>query len=401
VTFLALSDPLADEASIGALIRDARLARGWSQRAWAAQYVKLRAAAGETINAFSAQTQLSNWERGIRTPDDDSQAWIAQTFESSPEALFGLQIGGRLPGPLILGPDVNAHTIELLKRRQVVHMETEHSFGPRQAAELVSADMRIIESVVRNAPGPLSAEIHAVAAWVAELGGSIAQECGDIKQARTLTVLARDYAEGSQDAALQAMILMRSANVVCPADPRTARLLLGRAADLVGSRPPSRLHPAIARQQAHAAALLADRPAFERLSAAALDYSRGVGADDDLAPYAHPGYVISETAAGLIVFNEAGSAADLLADQGLEPLPGQERDHGVAMARWLQALVACGDYASAAEHWHDVAMAYLRAPSARSNTALRAVISLRDANTQLRALQNELRPVVVEGIPPS
>jgi transcriptional regulator with XRE-family HTH domain len=398
---LVLPEPGPDEPSIGAVIRDARVARGWSQRVWAAQYVRLRTEAGRTIDAFSAQTQLSAWENNRRVPDHETQAWIAESFDTSPEALFGLHAGRSLPRPLMLEYHVTPATIELIDRQRAVHTEAEHAFGPRLAAALVNTDLRTIESLVPIAPERLSAPVHALAARVAELAGWIAQECGELGLAKGLSVLADDYAQGAGEPALQAMIHMRRANIVCSADPRTARDLLGRAAGLVGLVPPGRLHAAIARQQAHVCALLGERPAFERFSAAALDYSQAEMLHGDLAPYAHPGYVTSETAAGLIVLKEAGAAADLLADHGLELMPGQERDHGVAMARWLYALVACGDYKCAAEHCHEVATAYLRAPSQRAKMALRAVMLQRDANTQLRALQDELRPVIMEGLPPS
>jgi transcriptional regulator with XRE-family HTH domain len=403
VTPFALPEPGPDEATIGALIRDARQARRWSQKDWANRYVKLRAAAGEVIDPFSAKTQLSAWEHGRRVPDDRSQFWIAQTFDTSPEALFGLSFEHPLPRPLILSTHVTPDTIERLKRQRAIHAETEHALGPRVAADLVSVDLRTIADLVRVTPAYLSPEVHACAASVAELAGWIAQECGYIQRAKMLTVQARDYAEGTTNLALQAMILMRSANIAGPSDPLSARLLADRAASLAASLPPSRLHATIARQQAHLAALLGDRPGFDTFSAQAAEYAQADLLDDDLAPYAHPGYVVSETAVGLIVLNEAGSAADLLADGGLELVPGQERDHGVAQARWLQALVACGDYATAAEHWRRVAIAYLRAPSQRAKVALRAVIEQRDTADpiHLRDLQRDLRHVVSEGRPPS
>ncbi len=289
---------------------------------------------------------------------------------------------------------MTTETILLLRRQRGVHAEAEHSLGPQFAKELVGTDLATIKALVLITPESLSPEVHAVAASVAELGGWIAQECGDRAKALELTVQAYEYAEEARDPALQAMILMRRANLEVPVDPRHGAKLADRAAELIQHRAPSRLHATIARQRAHAAAFLDDRCAFERYSAQAAEYAGADTQDDELTPYAHPGYIASETAAGLIVLGEAQAAATLLDDQGLVLVPGQERDHAVALARWLRALVDSADHRTAAEHTVRILMAYQRAPSQRARLALRSVLARRDGGKVLRELQNHIARVL-------
>lgn len=330
--------------SFGDRIREAREARGWTVAACARRFVALRAEAGERLDVANIRSQWSKWEHGVHRPDRLSQRLIAQVFGVPVEAVFGLTNESNLPRPILVEAHVTPETIGLLRRQRGVHAEAEHSLGPQFAKALVGTDLVTIEALVRLTPEALSPQVHAVAASVAELGGWIAQECGDRAKALELTLRAFEYAEESGDSSLEAMILMRRSNLVAPVDPRRGAELADRAAELVQRSEPSRLHATIARQRAQAAAFLDDRSAFERYSSQAGEYAQADPQHDELTPYAHPGYIASETAAGLIMLGEAQAAATLLAEHGLTPVPGQERDHAVALARWLQALVGSGDH---------------------------------------------------------
>ncbi len=354
----------------------------------------LRAEAGELLDVANVRSQWSKWENGHHIPDRLSQVIIAQVFGIPMEAIFGLTTEAELPRPILVEAHVTPETIGLLRRQRGVHAEAEHSLGPQFAKELVCADLATIEALVHLAPEALSPQVHAVAASVAELGGWVAQECGDRPKALELTLQAFEYAEEACDRALSAMILMRRANLVAPVDPRHGAKMADRAAELVCAGAPSRLHATIARQRGHAAAFLDDRAAFERYSAQAAEYAQADPNQDELTPYAHPGYIVSETAAGLIVLGEAEAAAILLADRGLTLVPGQERDHAVALARWLQALVDSGDHRTAGEHTVRILMDYQRAPSQRARLALRAVLDRRDGGKELRDLQNHIAKVL-------
>jgi hypothetical protein len=115
----------------------------------------------------------------------------------------------------------------------------------------------------------------------------------------------------------------------------------------------------------------------------ACDYAAAPAAKGELAPYADDAYIASEHAEGLMILGEPEVAAETLAGHVQAWAPGQERDHGVALARWLQALAAIGDSQTALDHCDDVLLAYKRAPSVRSRTALQAIMRMRPAGDQL------------------
>ena len=370
-------------STVGAAIRQARLARGWSQDVMARRIVEARRAGGESIDPLSVKTQLSRWENGRVVPDRFTRQVLADVFSTTVEALLGVQPAGDLPRPVLVEAHVTAHTVELLRARGAVHAQTEASFGPTEASLLVSHDLMTIDGLLRVAPEPLSGELHEVAALIAELGGWIAQDSGDVDQALVCTTRAHAYAQAAGSPRLEAMVLMRWANVVATSDPRTSATLGRRAEELTRRLPPSRLHAAIARQQASVAALLDDRVLFRDQIHRARDYAGAPAAIGELAPYADNAYIASEHAEGLMILGEPEVAAETLAGHVRAWAPGQERDHGVALARWLRALAASGDCQTALDHCDDVLLAYERAPSVRSRTALQAIMRMRPAGDQL------------------
>jgi hypothetical protein len=179
------------------------------------------------------------------------------------------------------------------------------------------------------------------------------------------------------------MILMRWANVVASSDPRTSATLSQRADQLASPLPPSRLHAAIARQRANVAAVLGDRAMFDAQVERARDYAATPVTDGELTPYADRAYVASEQADGLLVLAEPERAAAILAEHVHTWAAGQERDHAVALARWLHALAASGDCRTALDHSGEALLAYGRAPSVRSRSALQAIIRMRPVGDRL------------------
>jgi hypothetical protein len=345
---------------------------------------------------MSLKTQLSRWENDRVTPDRFTREVIADAFSTTTEALFGLTAETDLPRPVLLEAHVTPHTIQLLRARREVHAQTEASFGPAEAGSLVTHDLATIEGLLRIAPTSLSSELHIAAALIAELGGWIAQDSGDTDRAYVCTSRAHAHAQAAQDPAIEAMVLMRWANILTPADPRGGGTLAERADEVAQSLPPSRLHATIARQRANAAALLGDRRAFNDHAAGAAEYAQADVHDDELTPYADQAYVASETAAGLLLLEEAELAAATLSDHIQTWAAGQERDHAVALARWLQAVAASGDYRTALDGYERVITAYQRAPSVRSYAALSAITKKRDARDQLHnaALRNRIAAAI-------
>ena len=369
--------------TLGASIRRARLSRGWSQDVLARRVAEARRAGGESVDPASVKTQLSRWENGRVVPDRFTRQVLADVFSTTVEALFGIQPADDLPRPVLVEAHVTAQTVELLRARRAIHAQTEASFGPAEASALVSHDLATIDGLLRVAPENLSAELHEVAAMIAELGGWIAQDSGDIDQALLCTSRAHTHAQAAHNPRLEAMILMRWANVVTSSDPRTSATLSQRAETLASALPPSRLHAAIARQRANVAAVLSDRAMFEDQVDRARDHATIPATDGELAPYADIAYVASEHANGLLVLGDPDGAAATLAEHVQTWAPGQERDHAVALARWLQALASSGDCRTALDHCDGVLLAYERAPSVRSRSALQAITRMRPVGDQL------------------
>src|SRR5579884_3258094 len=248
--------PSPGPSSIGAAIRQARLARGWSQDVLARRIAEARRAAAETVDQASVKTQVSRWENGHVVPEPLTRQVLANVFSTTAEALFGVQAPADLPRPVLVSAHVTPHTVELLRARRAVHAQTEAAFGPAEASTLVSHDLRTIDGLLQVVPDDLSTELHEVAAMIAELGGWIAQDSGDLDQALVSTTRALTYAQAAESAGLEAMILMRWANVVAGSDPRVSATLSRRADELAQRLPAGRLHAAIARQRASAAALV-------------------------------------------------------------------------------------------------------------------------------------------------
>ena len=367
--------PALDSATLGARLREARHSRGWSQETLARRVVQVRHARGEAADAVSVKTQLSRWENNRVAPDRPSLTIIAEALDSTVEAVFGLPASPALPRPVLLEAHVTAHTVELLLAQRQVHARTEHSFGPAAARPLVAADLATVEGLLRATPRALVGEMHAVAALIAELGGWIAQESGHGDEALTLTCRAHHYAQGTGDPDIEAMVLMRWANIVTGADPRFAAELLDRATSKAPRRRRLRLRAAIARQQAHTASLVGDTDGFAQYAAEAAEHAQAPAGDSELAPYADSAYVASETAAGLLVLERPEEAAAILGEHLSEWVPGQERDHAVALCRWLQALTDAEDFQTALDQSEEVIADYRRAPSVRASQALAAIIS--------------------------
>ena len=159
---------------------------------------------------------------------------------------------------------------------------------------------------------------------IAELGGWIAQDSGDHDQALVCTTRALSYAQAAGNPGLEAMILMRWANVVARPDPQVSATLSQRAEELASRLPTSRLHAAIARQRASVAALMGDRPLFRDQIDRARDYAGTPVAPGELAGYADIAYVASEQAEGLLILGYPEIAAETLDGhvQHVGPRPG-------------------------------------------------------------------------------
>lgn len=166
------------------------------------------------------------------------------------------------------------------------------------------------------------------------------------------------------------MILMRRSNIVMRQDPDLAIELAADAAAMAQTLPSSRLHASIARQQALAALAARDHQAFAEHAFYAADLAQADAIDGDLAAYATAGYVVSETATGLLILGRAEHAADQLRAHIAAWPDGQQRDQAVAHTRLIRALAAAGDYTTALDVSEAALRAVRAAPSARARHEL-------------------------------
>ena len=201
--------------------------------------------------------------------------------------LFGLRMDAELPRPFLVTSTVTPATIASMRERRDVHARTEHIFGPVAARELVDRDLATIEALIPVMSPQLRLGAREEAGAIGELGGWTAQDSGDYATAERLTARALENVVAA-DAPLRAMILMRRSNIIMRMDPDMAMEMACVAAALITTKPASRLHASIARQQALAALACKDKAAFHRYAEQAADLAHAATGDDRLANYATP-----------------------------------------------------------------------------------------------------------------
>jgi transcriptional regulator with XRE-family HTH domain len=401
-----VSAPQPERTEIGAAIRAARRARGWTQtdlaEAVLRQRVLYRLPPGERE---VAREQISKIECGERTAGPQWRRLLAGGLEVSEEYLFGVSIDTELPRPLLIDASATESKIRQIRAQRDVHAAADHLYGPAYAKRLVDIDLETIEGLLRNSHEGLRAEVRAEAARIAELGGWLAQDSGDLTTAERLTGRAEDYARPG-DPAIRALILMRRSNVTFRRDPHLACDLAAEAARVLPKRGHERLAASIARQHAIAALAAKDAKAYTRHITRAGDFAQAPLAVGDLAPYADPGYVASEHASGLLVLGQPEQAADLLRTHVPRWPETQQRDQAVALARLVRALTATGEYTGAIETLAVARAVYREAPSVRARRELRLTGRLiisharrRPAALPLTELQRRIRDAL-QGDPP-
>jgi transcriptional regulator with XRE-family HTH domain len=367
-----VSEPQPSSTATGALVRAARLAHGWTQQDVAARVARARQIYRlAEVDPENLRQQINKIEKG-RPIGDQWRRLLAGALDMTPEHLFGLSSDTSLPRPLLIEATATEAKIEQIRAQRDVHAAADHLWGPEYAKKLVDIDLRTIEGLLRNTPDRLRAAVRLEAARIAELGGWLAQDGGDLAGAERLTARAEDYARGARPA-IRALILMRRANVTHRRDAHLAIDLAADAAGLLPKRAPGRLGASIARQQAIAALAVRDTDSFFRHINRAADFANAPLTIGDLASYADPAYIASEYAVGLLVLGKADDAADLLRTYLPAWPDAQQRDQAVALARLVRALTSVGDYSAALETLATTRLLYRQAPSARTRHELRLI----------------------------
>jgi hypothetical protein len=351
-------------------LRAARKAWGWTQHDLVKEVERVRSRRGlEPIVRDSISRQIKAFERGGR-PGPLWRPLLAEALQEDEDRLFGLAVDAALPRPLLVRTPVNADVLAVILAQRAAHIRAEHLFGPDYARGLVDWDLVTIENLLPSAPSNLRCDVRRAAGRIAELGGWIAQDSGDLVKADLLTRRAEDHLRGA-DAVLRAMIAMRRSNILLTSDPTLAVQLAAEAAELIDGRCVGRLRASIARQQALAAMADHDRSRFMYHAAHALDVAQTDPVADDHAVYATRAYVASEVALGFIGFGRPAEALELLLEHHDSWPDDQQRDYAVACARLLRTFIAVHDYHSAVHCIDSTTRAYLATPSDRARRELR------------------------------
>jgi len=367
----------------GAAIRAARLEADLTVEQLAGLVAQVRARRKmDESQPESDRRQIIGFESGHHNPGPRWRSLIAEALRIPQEQLFGPSVSRTLPPPLLAEVRVTDTTIANLLMRRAIYAQTEHIFGPTQVHAQVAQDMQVIDDLIRATPDELRRDMRLAAASIAELAGWLAQDSGDTRQADVFTAQALDHIHLVEDAdpALVAMLFMRRSNILASSDPRTAVEFAERAARIASHLPTSRLHASIARQQAISALANSDAEGFLEHAAYAADLAEDQATTDpalgDLAAYATPGYVASETAGGLIHLDRADEAAANLQKHLAAWPDGQQRDYAVAALRLVRALAVSGDYPSAVHISDDALSAWRATPSARARRELQLIAKL-------------------------
>jgi len=360
----------------GSGVREARLELGWTHDELAAEVARIRTRRRMPSSPpDSLRRQVIAIQQGTKRAGPLWRSLLCEALDTSEERLFGLVLDAELPRPMLANAAVTTDVIDAILARRHVHARAEHLFGPRHAQQLVAADMSTIAQLVQATGRELRRDVRRAAALVAELGGWIAQDSGDSETALALTREADAYARNAEPA-VRAMILMRQANILTRRDPGLSADMAADAAELVSYEDVGLLPAAIARQQAIAALAMGDLAAFGEHASTAAHLATADQATDDLANYATPAYIASETVPGLLVAGEHEAAIELLTPHMTRWPGAQQRDHAVAALRLLRAHCTASDYRSALSRCEHAISAWRVAPSARARNELRLVRKL-------------------------
>jgi len=278
-------------------------------------------------------------------------------------------------------------------------------FGPEHARSLVQHDLETVEALVKSTPAELRSHVRRAAGTIAEVAGWIAQELGDHRAAELLTNRAAQHLR-SAEPELRAMIWMRQSNIAARHDPDIAVELAADAARVIERRDAGRLAASIARQQALAALANRDIRAFHRHAAHALELGDITPLSDDIAVYAHAGYVASDIATGYLRLEQFDAAIELLQRHHGAWTSQQHRDRAVADTRLLHAYIAAHEYQLADALTPTALTGYLAAPSQRARHHITSSAKLLhdrrryDKNPLLQTLAGRLKQAT-QGDPPS
>ena len=331
-------------------LQEVRASRGWSQNQVVARLRHAAVAAEIPVpDDACLKTQLSRWERGAVRRVSPHYRRLLRTVYGLTDVELGLLPAESVPfrdtaPPSV--PPVTKETAAYYESLFAEHVRADNLMGPRPVLGIVTHQVGVLTSSVREARGHEREQAVRLACRYEEFLGWLNQDAGPLDQAMVHTDRARDLATGLRDPLLAAYLFMRKSNIATDSGDPALALALADAALSQTEHPPPTVHAVVLRQKALALACLGQGSACSDVIAEALETvaDREAGTDaGSLAPYCTTSYVAMEGAACWLQLDQPEQALGVFASTPAEPPDGLRRDHGLHQARRSSAHAGVGD----------------------------------------------------------
>lgn len=369
---------MAEERGVTPL-QAARIDAGWTQARALLALREASTADGISIaSPGSLKTMLSRWENGARV-DPVYQRLLCKIYGHTAQELgFDTEMEARKIRVPRVAATVNADMVGYFKNIFAAHIHADSLFGPHHLIDVVQAQAALLDQVLLNARGEVRSELLVLACRYNEFAGWLYQDSGEPDNAMAFSDRAMDYALEINDPRETAYVLMRKANIAIDQGKPGRALGLADAALRDPSKVPPRIRALILGQRARAHAHLAEADDCRRaVDDAYREVCRPDNDSADLAPYCNLSYIAMEAAAS---WNRIGrfDAAVAAYEPSLNCWPeGQQRDHGVFLARLTTAYAGRQDIKRACETGHQAIGVV------QSATSSRALLELAQVRTRL------------------
>ncbi|HEY6795139.1 MAG TPA: hypothetical protein VI248_10705 [Kineosporiaceae bacterium] len=299
-------------------------------------------------------TNLSRWERGItRSISRDYRRLLRMVYGLSDVELGIKPAEATAHAAAENTPRLHSDAASYYEILFGEHVRADNLMGPRPALEIVSRQMEILASAVRQARDIERPPLVRLACRYEEFLGWLNQDAGYLDQAMIHTDRARDLATEIDDPRLTAYLLMRKSNVASDASDPSLALSLAKAAlraapGMIGS-----MRAVVLRQQAHALAGLGKDAECADVILEALDAVAGDRVElgeDSLAPYCTSSYVSMEAATCWLRLGMPDKAVDVFQETPINWPRDMRRDYGLHLARRALAHAGVGDVPTACIH---------------------------------------------------
>ncbi|MGH3768071.1 MAG: helix-turn-helix domain-containing protein [Pseudonocardiaceae bacterium] len=260
---------------------------------------------------------------------------------NNPHAAFGQpSLEALLGAPL-------EETIAYLKEQWHVLVRADNLFGPAHTLRLVHEQIKLIESLLRDARDDIRAPLLSLGAQYAESAAWLHEDAND--QLTTFwTSRALEWSHAASDHRLVAWALFRRSQQVSRQGDTALSIGLAQAAQNTGSRLPDQMRAALTQQEACSLALDGDESACQHKLDAALQWA---APEPDLHGDARSGHgafctstYIELQRAGCWVHLGRPQRAVATYEEVLANLPAAyNRDRGYGLAQFGSALVAVNE----------------------------------------------------------